>query len=139
MKACGGVDIYIHIFFASALAGVELLASCPDRFTSGERAPVTHWIGGWVGPRTGLDDVERKKFLTLQELKLRPLGRSARSQSLHGLRYPGVVPVPYLSDFSLQTPRGFQNLFAAIRGRDDYGAGLSSNTSVFPRQQKKQN
>jgi hypothetical protein len=21
----------------------------------------THWIGGWVGPRTGLDDVENKK------------------------------------------------------------------------------
>jgi len=21
-----------------------------------ERAPGTHWIGGWVSPRTGLDD-----------------------------------------------------------------------------------
>jgi hypothetical protein len=26
-----------------------------------------------VGPRTGLDDVERKKFLPLQGLELRPL------------------------------------------------------------------
>jgi hypothetical protein len=26
-----------------------------------ERAPDTRWIGGWVGLRTGLDDVERRK------------------------------------------------------------------------------
>jgi hypothetical protein len=37
----------------------------------------------------GLDDVEKKKFLTLQGLKLRPQGRPVRSQSLYRLRYPG--------------------------------------------------
>jgi hypothetical protein len=42
-----------------------------------------------VGPRTGLDDVEKRKFLTLPGLELRPLCRSARSQSLYRLRYPG--------------------------------------------------
>jgi hypothetical protein len=47
MNAYGGVDIYIHIFLTSALAGGEWSAS---RFTSGERAPGTHRIGGWVGP-----------------------------------------------------------------------------------------
>jgi hypothetical protein len=36
-----------------------------------------------VGPRTGLDNVEKRKFLTLPGLELRPLGRSARSQSLY--------------------------------------------------------
>jgi hypothetical protein len=41
-----------------------------------------------VGPRAGLDDVEKKKFLTLTGLELRPLGRPARSQSLYRLRYP---------------------------------------------------
>jgi hypothetical protein len=41
----------------------------------------THWIGGWVDPRTGLDDVEKRKFLTLLGLELRSLGRPARSQS----------------------------------------------------------
>jgi hypothetical protein len=40
----------------------------------------THWIGGWVDPRAGLDDMEKlKKFLTLPGLKLRPLGLPARS------------------------------------------------------------
>jgi hypothetical protein len=54
-----------------------------------ERTPGTHWIGGWVGPRAGLDDMEKGKFLTLPGLKLRPLGRQARSRSLYRLRYPG--------------------------------------------------
>jgi hypothetical protein len=29
-----------------------------DRFTCGERAPSTHWIGGWVGPKASLYAVE---------------------------------------------------------------------------------
>jgi hypothetical protein len=41
-----------------------------------ERAPGTHSIG-WVGPRTGVDDVGRKKILPLPGLELRPLGRRA--------------------------------------------------------------
>jgi hypothetical protein len=40
-----------------------------------------------VNPRAGLDDVEKRKFLTLPGLELRPLGRPARSQSLYRLRY----------------------------------------------------
>jgi hypothetical protein len=46
-------------------------------------------IGGWVDPRAGLDDMEKRKFLTLPVLELRSLGRSARSQLLYQLRYPG--------------------------------------------------
>jgi hypothetical protein len=45
-----------------------------------------------VDPRAGLDNVEKRKFLTLQGLELRPLGRPARRQSLYGLRYPGSFP-----------------------------------------------
>jgi hypothetical protein len=45
----------------------------PCRFTPEERAPGTHWIGGWVG------------------LELRPLGRPTRSQSLYRLRYSGSL------------------------------------------------
>jgi hypothetical protein len=61
----------------------------PTALPPGERAPGTHWIGGWVGPGAGRDDVEKKKFLSLSGLELRPLGRPARSQSLYRLRYPG--------------------------------------------------
>jgi hypothetical protein len=54
----------------------------------GERTPGAHWIGSWVGPRAGLDDVEKIKLLTLPELELRPLSGPARSQSLYRLSYP---------------------------------------------------
>jgi hypothetical protein len=40
-----------------------------------------------VGPRTGLDDMKKRKLLTLPGLELRPLRRSAHSQSLYRLRY----------------------------------------------------
>jgi hypothetical protein len=59
MKAYRGVDILIHIFFTSALAGGEWSASRLGRFTFRETAPDTLWIGGWVDPRAGLDDVEK--------------------------------------------------------------------------------
>jgi hypothetical protein len=72
----------------SELAGGEWSASRPGRFTHRERAPGTHWIGGWVDPRAGLDDTKKRKFLTLPELELQPLGRPACSQSLYRLHYP---------------------------------------------------
>jgi hypothetical protein len=41
------------LFLTSALDGGEWLASHTSHFTLG-----THWIGGWVGPRAGLDAVK---------------------------------------------------------------------------------
>jgi hypothetical protein len=62
MKAYWGVEIYLHTFLTSALDGREWSASRPGRFNPTERAPVTHWIGGWVGPRAGLDAVVKRKI-----------------------------------------------------------------------------
>jgi hypothetical protein len=76
---------------ASAIIGGEWSASRPGRFTPGERAPGIHRIGDWVDPRAGLDDAEKRQFLTLPGLELRPLSRSACSQSLYRLRYPGLL------------------------------------------------
>jgi hypothetical protein len=56
----------------------------------------TYWIGGWVDPRAGLDDVKKRKFLTLPGVELRPLGCPARSQSLYGLRYHGSPTYIYI-------------------------------------------
>jgi hypothetical protein len=50
MKAYGGVDVETYVFLTSALVRSEWSTSRPGRFTPG-----THSIGGWVGPRTGLD------------------------------------------------------------------------------------
>jgi hypothetical protein len=82
MKVDGGVDVQIHVLLTSALVRGEWSASRPCRFTPGERAVGTHWLGGWVGPRTSVNVVEKRKFLTLPGLELRPLCSPACSQSL---------------------------------------------------------
>jgi hypothetical protein len=64
------VDAYIHVFMTTAVVGGEWLASRPDRSNPGEKAPGTHGIGVWVGPRTDLDKMERKNILPLLELEL---------------------------------------------------------------------
>jgi hypothetical protein len=87
MKAYGRVNVQIHIFSTSALVGGKWSASRPGIFTPGERAPGTNWIGAWVDPRAGLDDLVKRKFLILPGLEFRPLGRPARSQSLRRLYY----------------------------------------------------
>ena len=43
----------------------------------------THCIGGWVGPRAGLDGLEY-----LASTGIRPPDRPVRSKSLHQLSYP---------------------------------------------------
>jgi hypothetical protein len=53
--------MYSSIFFlTSALAGDEWSASRPSRFTLAETVLGSHWIEGWVEPRVGLDDAEKK-------------------------------------------------------------------------------
>jgi hypothetical protein len=79
----------IHVFLTWALFGGGQLHS-PATLPR-EKASVTHWIGGWVGPRTDLQDVEKGKIVPLPGLELQPLGCPARSQSLYWLRYPGSI------------------------------------------------
>jgi hypothetical protein len=89
VKAYGGVDVSIHLFLSSTLVELKGRLHAPAALPSVKKAPGTHLMGGWVGLRVGLDDVERRKFLILPGLELRPLGRPARSQSLYRLRHPG--------------------------------------------------
>jgi hypothetical protein len=58
-----GEDVQMQVFLTSALVGGLWSASRPGPFTLGERTSGTHFIGGWVDPRTGLDDVERREIL----------------------------------------------------------------------------
>jgi hypothetical protein len=67
------------MFLTLALVGDEWSASHPGRFTPGDIAPSTHWVGGWVEPRAGLEAVKKRKFLILSGFELRLLGRPARS------------------------------------------------------------
>jgi hypothetical protein len=62
MKTYWGVEVYLHEFLAPALDGGEWSASLPGLLTPRERAPGSHWIGGWVGPRAVLDAVVKRKI-----------------------------------------------------------------------------
>jgi hypothetical protein len=102
MKSYGGVDVQIHIFLTSALVRGECSASRSGRFIPRERAPGTHWIGGWVVPRVGLDDAKRK-LLTVPGL--RPLGYLvsrytdyAIAAPILNIADPGIYTVCYSCD-----------------------------------------
>jgi hypothetical protein len=59
-------------------------------FTPSERTPGTHWIGGWVGPRAGLDAVaKREKFLAPagNRILIAPIVQPV-AWSLYRLSYP---------------------------------------------------
>jgi hypothetical protein len=47
------------LFLTAALNGGKWSASRPDRFTAGN---TVHWTGAWVGPRAGLDAVEKRRI-----------------------------------------------------------------------------
>lgn len=49
------------------------------RFVSMKRAHCTHWIAGWVGPRTDLEVLNTQNFLSLSEIEPRVFGCPARS------------------------------------------------------------
>jgi hypothetical protein len=87
-------------FLTSAIDGGEWSASCPGRFTFVERAPGSHWIGGWVGPTVGLDAVGSK------EKSLTPIGN----------RIPAVQP-PYPVDIYSTYSRQYNGDTKKLRNR----------------------
>jgi hypothetical protein len=59
VKICGGVA---PSFLTLESDGSELSASRLYCFTLDYGALSIHWIGGWVGPRAGLDAVEKRRI-----------------------------------------------------------------------------
>jgi len=54
------VELFLHTFFTLALDGGEWSASRSWRITPRERSTSTHYIGGWVDSRAGLNAVANK-------------------------------------------------------------------------------
>jgi hypothetical protein len=79
MEALGEEEYSSYSFWTSALDGGEWSASRPVRaLAPGERTPGTHWTGGWVGPRAGLDTEDIGKILCLcrgSNLVVQPVAR----------------------------------------------------------------
>jgi hypothetical protein len=85
-----------HFLDLGTIVGGERSASRPGRYTPGERVPGTHWVGGWVDPRTGLD-MEKGKFLTLSGLEHRPLGRAVAIATALSRLLPVIIHVVHNS------------------------------------------
>jgi hypothetical protein len=102
MKTYWGVEAHSHAFLISALGGGKWSASRPGSFIPRERDPGIHWIGGWVGPRIGLDAVVWRKIP-------RPyLDSNPQSSSPQ----PSAIPTE-LSQFvqSASTPTKFREVY----------------------------
>jgi hypothetical protein len=117
MKTWGEVDVQIQVFLTLTLVGGELSASSPGCFTRGETGSCTHWTGNWLGPSAGVDDVQKRKILTLPGLELRPVCLPARSQSLSHLpieHWMGTkIDIP---EVSLCIPASFLSARLSSRG-----------------------
>jgi hypothetical protein len=84
MKTWGSGGI-APLFLISTLHAGEWLDSLTFRFASGERAPGTHWMEGWVSTRAGLDAVENIKILQCRESNP---DHPDRSTYVYRLSYP---------------------------------------------------
>ena len=75
-----------------------------------QERPGTHYTGGWVGPRAGLDRCGNSRFPT----GIRFPDRPARSQSLYRLSYPAhkveSKGTEYVTGLLLYEGRGFLSM-----------------------------
>jgi hypothetical protein len=87
----GGGRYSSYSFLTSALDGGQWSLSCPRcTLAPWKGPPSTHCVGGWVGPRAGLDTQARGKILSLvnivacvlQQLPLFPLLQQCFNSSL---------------------------------------------------------
>jgi hypothetical protein len=80
-----------YTFLTSSLDGDEWLASSPGRaLPPGESTTCTHWTGGWVGLKAGLDTEARGEILLpLPGFEPRSPSRPVLSQKLYWLSCPG--------------------------------------------------
>jgi hypothetical protein len=62
MKTHGRLEVQLHAFVTSVLNGGEWSASRLGLFTPGIELG-THWTGGWVGLRAGLDVLTKRKHI----------------------------------------------------------------------------
>jgi hypothetical protein len=77
----GGVEIYLLRHYMDVSGRLHAQAALTPGYLP--PPPGTHWIGGSVGPRAGLDFVKKRKMLPLPGIKPRQ-----SSPSLYRLRYP---------------------------------------------------
>jgi hypothetical protein len=68
MNKYGGVAVLIDVFFTLVKVGRVVRFTLQPLDPWG-RTRGKHWIGCWVGHRNGLDNVKRRKILSLPALE----------------------------------------------------------------------
>jgi hypothetical protein len=90
MRHMGGEEVQLLLILNIGSRWGWVVSTTPrPRFTPRERTPGTNWVGGWVGPRAGLDAGARIKVL--YPCQGSNPDRPACSQTLHRLSYRGFL------------------------------------------------
>jgi hypothetical protein len=91
-------------FLTLALDGGKWSASSLSHFTPRERDPDIQWIGGWLGPRAGLDTMVKRKIPSPCQ-DSNPPDHQARSPALHhwAIPLPLKTRVPQINCFLQKT------------------------------------
>jgi hypothetical protein len=64
------MDEQIHIFLTSAAIGD--VSFTPRPLYPRKKSPSTHWMGGWVDPRAGVNDAKKENSLPYWDLNSDP-------------------------------------------------------------------
>ena len=103
IQAYGGIEVSFYLILTLALGGGKWSTSHCTNLTVLQTATRTHWIGGWVGPRSSLDVLEERK-ISCPCWELNP-----RSSTPYYINY--TTPPPSYNEtflyrnFSSQTPK----------------------------------
>jgi hypothetical protein len=91
MRVYGGVDVqYISMYSPCVGTSLKWVVCFTMRPLYPRGDSCTHWIAGWVGLKSGTDDVEKRRISLLPGLELGALYRPSRSQSLYWLHPPST-------------------------------------------------
>jgi hypothetical protein len=120
------------------IGGVEVSGELhgPAALSPRERAPGTHWIGGWIVPRAGLDAVSKRKIPSLRPKSNpdHPIVQSVASRytgwAIHSCVLCSVFCLAYSSQVSqIGTEFGIQLSFIKISGLLTIGQIFSEECS----------
>jgi hypothetical protein len=130
MKAYEGVDVYVDPHFLGLSTSWRWVVSfTPLPLYPRERAPGTHFIGGWVHPRASLDDMEKWKFFTLPGLEL-PLPLVV--QPVASRHTAWAIPAPNYAWLWQSQEKPWSKSTEILKYKSNFRAGYRNERQIKP-------